>query len=76
MTPEGRGSRKPEKLLPQKRRDQCGVRMLVERNTRTDPSKISRIGASRATLKPSWSCADESVSVVACLVAVTGGTSW
>ena len=42
--------------------------MLAERNKSSDPSKISRIGVSRATLKPSWNCANESVSALACLV--------
>ena len=38
--------------------------MFVERNTSSDPSKISRIGVSRATLKPSLNCADESFSAL------------
>ena len=46
--------------------------MFVERNTSRDPREISRIGVSRATLKPSWNCADESVSALTCLVANTG----
>ena len=46
--------------------------MHVERNTSGDPTKLSRIGVGRPTLKPSWNCADESVSAVTCLVAVTG----
>ena len=45
--------------------------MIVERSTSSDSSKISRIGVSRATLKPSWNCADESVSALTCLVANT-----
>ena len=43
----------------------------VERNTSSDLSKISRIGVSRAAFKPPRN-ADESVSAVTCLVAVTG----
>ena len=46
--------------------------MLVERNTSSDPSKISRISVSSAALIPSRNCADESVSAVTCLVAITG----
>ena len=47
-------------------------RMFVESNTSSDPSEISRIVVSRATVKPSWNCADESVSSPTCMVANTG----